>query len=98
MDTLREKLARELETVRRVPGMYILRVEPERAYSFLLGFRLAAMACGVKYESARDIWHERGYQVEATGIIPQMQRRGMDDKAIVDALIEMEIEQLRSLP
>jgi hypothetical protein len=77
--------------------MYLETVDLSNVQSFLLGFQIGGSAVGIPGPSER--WYEaserRGWGREAMGPIPPMRERGMDDEAIMDELIEIEILALR---
>jgi hypothetical protein len=100
MSAIHQKLAARLQEVRQRVGMFVSCPDPLRVQAFLFGFRQAAMACGVSFDkkALRAAWEARGYRDEATGLIPQLERRCLNAAAIIDALIEVEIDELNRQP
>jgi hypothetical protein len=61
---------------------------------YLSGFRAGCAACGAEIpkELRRKVLERRGWQRSAAGPVPQMQAKGMNDAAVLDELIEIEVE------
>lgn len=93
-----EAFVRELERFRQGIGKFA-RADVASVQSFLMGFTLAAQAAGLTdlVKSWRRAVAARGYNSEHEGLVPQMRRRGMDERAIMDELIGMEIDAFKRL-
>ncbi len=61
---------------------------------YLSGFRAGIAACGAEIpkELRRKVLEKRGWQRSAAGPVPQMKAKNMTDLAIMDELIEIEVE------
>lgn len=94
-----EKLTRILQQVRKQKGMFVFPLDIPSLENFLNGFRAAASACG--YEIPRKLRQEvltaRGWKFAAAGAAPQMKAKGMADEAVMNELIDIEIDLLGRL-
>ena len=86
-----------LERFRSCLGLYIGRDEVRATESLLSGFRMGFAATGIRLvdDAHWRVWVDRGWKVEATGPIPQMQSETMDTHTIIHELVEIEIKVLR---
>jgi hypothetical protein len=87
-----------LESVRPVPHMYMVRHDPDLAVAFLRGVVITAerlLGICTDGELRCRVWEAHGWERGARGPVPQMQRAGLTDEAIVDELIAIEIEVWR---
>jgi len=78
-----------LESFQQRKAMYIQPVSIETAHSFLSGFYLACMACGLAadWDAWNKVVRERGWDTGAACPIPAMRASGMDEEATIDELI-----------
>lgn len=92
-----EKVIADLERFRREPAAFIPRVDVPDVQAFLNGFVYALQASrrAPHAEAARAALAAQGYADEPTGLVPQMKHRGMDERAIMDALVALEIDAFR---
>jgi hypothetical protein len=84
-----------LESVRPVPHMYMVRHDPDLAVAFLRGIAITAerlLGICTDGELRCRVWEAHGWERGARGPVPQMQRAGLTDEAIVDELLAIEIE------
>jgi hypothetical protein len=79
--------------------MYLTRVDPEAAENFLNGIGVACFACGLDVPLAirERATIERGWNWSAARPIDEMRQRGLDEQAIVDELLAIEIVALEKL-
>jgi hypothetical protein len=94
-----ERMIQSLQLLQKHKETYVYPLDVASVENFLNGFRSACAACG--FEIPRKIrWKTiegRGWKPVAAGPAPQMKAKGMADDAILDELIEIEMEQLRRL-
>ena len=88
-----------LQTFRQRKRMYVQPVDVPNVESFLTGFRIACMAAG--FFRDHGPWNRaserRDWACGAMSPADVMRERGMDDEAIMEELIEIEILALRLL-
>lgn len=88
-----------LRSFRRRKRMYLMTVDLSNVQSFLTGFQIGGSGAGL--QGPTEYWYEaserRGWGREAMGPIPPMREKGLDDEAIADELIEIEILALQFL-
>jgi hypothetical protein len=88
-----------LRSFQKRKGMYVQPLDVPNVESFLTGFRIGCMATGLFRD--HDPWNRaserRGWACGAMSPADVMRERGMDDEAIIDELIEIEILALQLL-
>ena len=87
-----------LEHVRRHLGMYMCPQEADVAIAFLNGIGFGLSASGVHYDHWDDWWSvqaARGWKMHPCGPVPQMREKGMDEIAVINELIDIELDLLR---
>lgn len=84
-----ENVIAVLESFRQRKGMYVQPLSVEKAHSFLSGFYIACMACGLvaDWSAWKDAAQARGWNTGAASPVPTMRAAGMDEEAIIDELI-----------
>lgn len=88
-----EKLIELLEHIRLRPGMYTgMGYEPEKIDLLLLGIRLGQMVLGFNTSIYGEVVHNRGWEYKPVGLVVEMRKTGYSDEAIVNELIDIEIE------
>jgi hypothetical protein len=92
-----EKTIVDFGRFRRRIGMYVARIDSANAHAFLMGFDYALVSAGVDidWSAHAEARGARGYHDEPTGLVPQMHQRGMDERAVMDELIALEIDGFR---
>lgn len=84
-----------LRSFQRRKGMYIQPVSVETVRSFLTGVRVGMLPSGRHGFHPSD-WCDalagQGWEINAACPADEMRRRGLDDTAIMDELIELEID------
>lgn len=92
-----ERIIAELEHFRRRTATYVTQFDAPNTQSFLAGFRYALRVLGEAEDQGphADATAAHGYINEPAGLIPQMKRRGMNEQAIMDELVAMEIDAFR---
>lgn len=96
------KLIFQLLHVRHRPGMYLGNYDLERLECLLLGFHIASKALGIDTGIAADSIYETvvadyGWNINYPEELlrEHMQRKGVDNRIILNTLIDVEIEVLR---
>src|SRR5262249_49787664 len=83
-----------LEQVRQRPAMYIYPLDGRSAENFISGVYATAYTLGLG--DRRKVWWEaqiaRGWEMHATGPVPQMEERNMTAEQIVDEVLAIEID------
>jgi len=94
-----EKIIQALQLFQKGKEMYVHPLDVTAVENYLTGFRGACSACGVEIprKLRQQVIETRGWKHSASGPAPQMKAKGLSDPAIMDALIEIEIEQFRRL-
>jgi hypothetical protein len=93
-------IVRWLERVNSRVGMYIGPTDNVPvAQAFLQGYRMACDAVGYSYtlDAYQTEVESRGWERQATGLVPQMRARGASDDRIVRELFEVEIQTWKRL-
>src|SRR4051794_24912570 len=83
---------------RRRKPMYLGTVDGTTAETFLCGFRVGCLACGldVPLEIRQQATTARGWRWEASGPVPEMRERGLSEEQIADELFAIEIAAWQS--
>jgi hypothetical protein len=83
-----------LQQFKKQKEAFVYPLEVNNVEIYLSGFRAGAAAFGseIPKELRRKVLEKHGYQRSAAGPVPQMKAKGMNDAAIMDALIDIEIE------
>jgi hypothetical protein len=94
-----EKLIQNLQQVQKQKGMFVFPLDLPSFENFLNGFRAAASACGceIPRKLRQEVLTARGWKFAAAGPAPQMKAKGMADDAIMNELLEIEIDLLGKL-
>jgi hypothetical protein len=98
MSELPPKLPAILEMVWAHPASFLGRADdPQRAETFIDGFRLACQAFGHDGdpEAFRAVWKARGWERRGTPLVRQMRERGMSESEIVQELLAIEVAYWR---
>jgi hypothetical protein len=92
-----------LRSVRARPHMYFQPVDVPSAENFLNGFEVGCSVCGyeVPYEVRKLVTEERGWPWYAARPVAEMRAAGLDEAAVVDELLAIELaawERWRDAP
>lgn len=95
-----ERLIQLLQQVQKQKGMFVFPLDVASMENYLNGFRAASAACGfeIPRKLRQQVIESRGWKHAGAGPVPQMKDKGMAEEAMMDELIEIEIEQLRRWP
>lgn len=83
-----------LQQFKKQKEAFVHPLEVNNVEIYLSGFRAGAAAFGVEIpkDLRRKVLEKRGYQRSAAGPVPQMKAKGMTEPAMMDELIDIEIE------
>lgn len=92
-----DQLVEILRAFQNRKAMYVQPVDLRTVQSFLTGFQFGCHACGfpIDHEAWLKALEARGWNRDAIGPVPQMERKGMSEAEIIDELVEIEILMLR---
>lgn len=94
-----DQLIENLQSFQKRTKMYVDPVDVRTVQGFLNGFEFGCHACG--YPIDRACWltalEARGWDRDAIGPVPQMERKGMSEAEIIDELVEIEILIIRQM-
>ena len=95
-----DRVLQLLEAFKKSKEMIVHPVDVHTVQTFLTGFRSGCAACGLEVPRKLQwqVLEGRGWKRAAAGPVGQMKEKGMADPAIIDELIDIEIEQLQRLP
>lgn len=95
----RERLMQLLQQVQKQKGMFLFPLSVASLENYLNGFRAASAACGIEVprKLRQQVLESRGWKFAGAGPVPQMKERGLTEEAMLEELLEIEIEQLRRL-
>ena len=94
-----ERLIQLLQNLKSGKHQFLFPLEVGSLENYLNGFRGACAACGheVQRRLRAQVLERRGWKNAAAGPVPQMKAKGFTEEGMMDELIEIEIELLRSL-
>ena len=91
--TTLDRVIEIVESIRARRRMYFMPVDVPSAENFLGGFRVACFACGLEMplQVRERVTIERGWPWYAARPIAEMRAKGLDEPAIVDELLAIEV-------
>lgn len=94
-----ERMIQLLHQFKKQKEAFVHPLDINAIETYLAGFRAGCAACGAEIpkELRRKVLEKRGYQRAAAGPVPQMKAKGMAELAIMDELIDIEVELWQKL-
>ena len=94
-----DRILQLLQMIKKQKGMFLYPLEVATLEVYLAGFRAGCASFGadIPKELRRKVTEARGWKRSAAGPVAQMKEKGMGEEAIMDELLDMEIEIYRQL-
>jgi hypothetical protein len=94
-----DRILQLLETLKKQKDSFLYPLEVPTLETYLAGVRAGCAAFGAEIpkDLRRKVTEARGWKRTAAGPVAQMKEKGMDDEAVMDELIAIEMELFRQL-